>query len=134
MGPTRILAAACAALALAGPAAADLPQLEEVEVINEGLIAAGIAHEIGDECPTIRTRLLRGVNFLQGLRDYARDLGYSREQIKAFENNSAHKSALIDIAYARMEARGLDRDDPESWCRIGREEMAAGTQVGQLLR
>jgi hypothetical protein len=121
------------ALILATPALALVPLKDQTE-ISEGLIAAAIAYEIGDKCDSINARLLRGVSFLNGLRDRAGDLGYSDAEIDAYLDDRAEKNRLESVARQRLRDLGGVEGDWESYCAVGREQIAAGTQIGQLLR
>lgn len=128
----RRLAIALALLS-ATPAAAN-PPLAEVAEISEGLIAAAIAYEIGDKCDALDARILRGISFLNGLRDRASELGYSDAEIEAFLDNREEKRRLEGVARQRLADMGGVVGDWDSYCTVGRAEIDAGTQIGRLLR
>ena len=113
--------------------AADGP-LKEVAYISEGLIIAAMVVEIDSKCDTIDVRLLRGINFLSGLKNHARDLGYSAAEIDAFINDAEEKARLEAIARDRLAALGVTASDNASYCTVGEAEIAANTSVGRLLR
>jgi len=121
-------------LALAATTAFANPPLRDVTRVSEGLIAAGMAIELGDNCNSVSTRLIRGLNFLQGLKNHASDLGYSNAEIDAYVNDRAEKARLETIARGRLADLGVSVGDPASYCVVAQAQMAAGTQVGQLLR
>jgi len=121
------------ALILATPALAQVPLKDQTE-ISEGLIAAAIAYEIGDKCDSINARLIRGVSFLNGLRDRAGELGYSDAEIEAYMDDRAEKRRLEAEARARLAAMGAVDGEWETYCAVGRTEIAAGSQIGRLLR
>ncbi len=123
-----------AGMAILAGATAAQSSLSEVPRITEGLIAAAIAYEIGDKCDTIDARLLRGMAFLEGLRDHARSLGYSEEAIRAYMEDRGERERLKDIARARFAAMGGVEGVPETYCAVGRAEIAAGSEIGRLLR
>jgi hypothetical protein len=118
---------------VAAPAAANPPLAEQAE-ISEGLIAAAIAYEIGDKCDSLDARLLRGIAFLNGLRSRASDLGYSDAEIDAYMDDRAEKRRLEAVARQRLRDLGGVEGDWDSYCAVGRDQMAAGSQIGQLLR
>ena len=119
---------------LAGPLAAqELPPLSEVEVVTEGLIQTAIAYEIGEVCEPIDGRKIAGIAFLWSLHSEARRLGYSREEIEAFVDDDVEKDRLEAIARERLAAMGAIEGNPDTFCEVGRAEIAAGTQVGKLL-
>lgn len=105
-----------------------------VERVTEGLIAAGMAIELGDQCGDVRVRLLRGINFLQGLKSHLSDLGYSNREIDAFIDNDAEKDRLEEIARQRLSALGAVDGNGASYCTVARGQIFQGTQVGRLLR
>lgn len=115
-------------------AAAEVPPLGQVPRITEGIVAAGIAQEIADRCGPIETRRLAGISFLLGLQSHARSLGFSRAEIDAYVDDDAEKDRLEAIARERLAAMGAVPGDEASHCAVGGAEMAAGTQVGALLR
>ena len=128
-----ILAACLAGLGTVPPAAANTP-LRDVPRITEGIIAAGIAYEIGRVCDDIGVRWLRGVNFLYSLERHAVTLGYSEAEVEAFVDSKAEQDRLEAIARARLADKGAVVGQPATYCAVGRAEIAARSQIGQLLR
>ncbi|WP_281983128.1 DUF5333 domain-containing protein [Thalassorhabdomicrobium marinisediminis] len=123
--------AAALALTLSGAASANPANVERV---TEGLIAAGMAIELGDKCDGVSVRLIRGYSFLNSLKSHLESLGYSDDEIDAYIDNKAEKERLIEIAYGRLAALGVDASNPSSYCAVAQDQMAQGTQVGRLLR
>ena len=119
---------------LIASAALAKPPLREVEEVRDGLITAGIAIEIDDNCDDISVRLIRGLSYLEGLKRTARDLGYSEAEIDAYVDDKAEKSRLEGMARDWLAERGAVAGDESSYCAIGSAEMAIGSQVGRLLR
>lgn len=124
-------AAAALSLSFGGASAANPA---EVERVTEGLIAAGMAIELGDLCDDVSVRMIRGLNFLQGLKSHLQDLGYSNAEIDAYIDNRAEKQRLEGIARDRLAALGVRTDDRSSYCTVAQGQIAANTQVGRLLR
>jgi len=110
------------------------PALKDVAHVREGIITVGIAYEISERCDTIRARTLRGINFLSGLKNHARSLGYSDAEIDAYVDDSAEKNRLEGIARARLSDMGAVTGDAASYCTVGRGQIAANTSIGRLLR
>ena len=108
--------------------------LRDETQITEGIIAVGIAYEVSQQCPSISPRRIRGINYLYALKGMASDLGYSDAEIEAFIDNKSEEKRLEGIARQRLAARGASAGSPESFCVIGREEMAKGSAIGRLLR
>ena len=125
-----ILSGLLAALLTPATAAAGL---RDERAITEGLIVVGMAKEIGDLCPAIAPRKLRGINYLWSLAREAQGLGYSRAEIEAFVEDDAEKDRLEAIARERLAAKGARPGDAEAHCAVGRAEIAAGSAIGRFL-
>jgi len=122
----------CAALVSGGAQAQSSPG--EVTRVTEGLIAAGMAIELGDFCNGVSVRLVRGISFLQGLKGDLRDSGFTDAQIDAYIDNDQEKDRLEAIARGRLADLGVVTTEPASYCRVAQGQISQGTQVGQLLR
>lgn len=129
-----LVAATLVVPTLAEPAIAERVPLSQQTAISDGLIAAAIAYEIGERCANVSTRLVRGLSFLASLRSEARRLGYSAAEIDAYMRDRAEKTRLEAAAWERFAALGGNRADSATFCAVARSQMAAGTQIGQLLR
>lgn len=132
----KILAALTAAMmgvgALAAPAAA-LEPLSQERYINDRLIAARIADRIRRECPSIGARMIYAYSQARALERYALDKGYSREQVDAFLDDKAERKRIYAVAEDYMTRNGVQKGDAESYCRLGRQEIANRTVTGSLL-
>ena len=116
------------------PARANEVPLKEVEYVSEGIIATGIAYEIGRVCPSLTARVLAGLFFLYELQSHAYDLGYSKSEVDGYINDKDEKLRLEAIARERLAVMGAVVDQPETYCRVGRQEIALESQIGKLLR
>lgn len=58
--------------------------LRDVAVVRDGIIHVGMAYEISQKCDSLNARIFRGLGYLQSLKNHARDLGYSSEEIDAY--------------------------------------------------
>lgn len=132
--PTLRMMGLIAGMALISGITAARPPLAEVDHVREGIITAGIAYEIGDKCGPINARMLRGISFLNGLKTHAQSLGYSDAEIDAYVGDRTEKRRLEAIARERLAAMGAVVGQPETYCAVGRAEIAAGSQIGRLLR
>ncbi len=133
MKPLHALTAAAIALsALAQPAAA-LEPLSQEKYVNDRLIAARIADRIRKTCPTINARIFYAYGEARKLQGYARKQGYSDAQIDAFLDSKTEKKRIYAVAEDYLTRNGAKKDDPESFCRIGRAEMQKNTIIGSLL-
>ena len=134
MRKTIISLGGAALLAAVAGASTARPALKDVERITEGLIATGIAYEISNVCDSIDARTLRGINFLWSLKGHARELGYTEAEIDAFVDDKAEQARLEGIARQRLASMGAVAGRPDTYCDVGRAEIAAQTEIGQLLR
>ncbi|MBS8226530.1 DUF5333 domain-containing protein [Vannielia litorea] len=128
---TGAVLAVMVALGFSGAAAAK--SLADSKAVNGGLISVGIALEISEKCPDISARTIRGYTFLNALKKQARSEGFSDAEIDAYVDDKAQKARLIKQAKAYMASKGVD-GSTESYCKLGRDEIAANTQAGNLMR
>ena len=131
----KIVAALTAGLMTLGtlaPAAA-LEPLSQERYINDRLIAARIADRIRRECPTLDARMLYAYSQARALERYALDKGYTRQQVNAFLDDKAERKRIYAVADDYMARHGVKKGDPESYCRLGRQEIANRTVTGSLL-
>lgn len=133
MKPLRsaLLALGCVA-ALAVPAAA-LEPLSSEKYINDRLIAARIADRIRRECPSIDGRLVYAYQQARALQRYALDKGYTKAQVDAFLDSKSDKQRIYAVAEDYMSRNGVVKGNAESFCQLGRQEIANRTVTGSLL-
>ena len=132
-GATGAAVALTLGLAVAGRAEA-LQPLGENRHVAERLFAARVADRIRTTCPTISARYLRVLSEMNALESYARGQGYDRATVRAFLKDKAARADIYERADAYLAEHGAVAEDPESFCRLGRAEIAAGGLVGSLLR
>jgi len=118
---------------LASPAAA----LEPINLephITASLVAGRVGDTIRNTCPSISARMVVAYSKLRELERYARDKGYTEADFDAFMDNKSEKDRLKAQAAAYLNAAGAVEGDVESYCKVGRDEIAKGTLAGSLLR
>lgn len=135
----RAICAALAATLLAAPAVAaqDAPKWDDLrsdQQLTDGLVVVAAGGRIYRGCPTISPRRIQGIMFLMDLKSRAASYGYSDAEIRAFVDDPAEKARIEAIADAWLASRGTAKGDEAGLCRVGREEIAANTQIGRLLR
>jgi len=126
------LLALTALATLASPAAA-LEPLSKEKYINDRLIAARVADRIRRECPSIDGRIVLAYSQARALQRYALDKGYSKAQIDAFLEDKAEKQRIYAVAEDYLARNGAKKGNAESFCAIGRAEIAGRTVSGSLL-
>lgn len=133
MKPLRsALLALAGVAALAVPAAA-LEPLSSEKYINDRLIAARIADRIRRECPSIDGRLVYAYQQARALQRYALDKGYTKAQVEAFLDSKSDKQRIYAVAEDYVARNGVVKGNPESFCQLGRQEIANRTVTGSLL-
>lgn len=128
----KLLPLALIGALLATPAAA-LESLSREKYINDRLIAARIADRIRRTCPSIDGRILYAYGEARKLKTYARNKGYSNAQIDAFLDSKDDKTRIYAVAEDYLKRKGAKPGDPQSFCAIGRQEIANKTIIGSLL-
>ncbi len=129
----KLLPLALTTLMLAGPALA-LEPLNQEKHINDSLVAGRVGDVIRTQCPSISARMFVVLQKLNELEDYARGKGYSEAEVKAFLKDKTEKARIKGLADAYLKAAGAVPGDVESYCKVGRDEIAKGTLAGSLLR
>jgi len=110
------------------------PALKDVAAVREGIIATGMAYEISERCRSISPRYFRAIGYLNSLKSYARDLGYSNAEIDAYIDDDTEKDRLETIARDRLSSLGVVVGSEATYCAVGRSEIQAGSSIGRLLR
>ncbi|MBI1172070.1 hypothetical protein GC209_11775 [bacterium] len=126
------LLALCLALPF-GAAATPVPLPQEPH-INDELRAAAAGDILRHTCPTISARLFVFLGRVQDLKSYAISKGYTPPEVKAFLDDDAQKARIKAEAEAYLAAAGAKPGDVESYCKVGRDEIARKTPMGQMLR
>lgn len=121
-------------LALAAvPASAQVPLAQEAH-INEQLMAAAVGDVIRKTCPSISARMVTVYFKMKELEKYAREAGYREADVKVFLKDDAEKARIKGMAADYMTANGVVAGDVESYCTLGRAEIAKGSLIGSLLK
>lgn len=130
----RLILTAVVAGLCAGPVMANETPLNQNKRVMDGFYTIGTADIIRKTCPTIDARLVRALMLLGSLERYAKDQGYTEDQVEAFLDDDAEEDRLRARIVADLAARGAPADDVEGHCRVGMEEIAAESPIGRLLR
>ncbi len=110
------------------------PAIKDVQKISDSFVQLGIADEIRKNCDSISPRLMRAYNYVQNVKTYAESLGYSDAEIEAYADSDSEKKRLLGIAYTYMQANGVVKGKSETFCALGRAEIAKGSAAGRLLK
>ena len=126
------IAIALTAATLAAPDLA-LEPLPQERYINDRLIAARVADRVRRECPSIDARIVYAWSQARALKRYAENKGYSSSEIDAFLDSKQDKARIYAAAEDYLTRNGAVKGDAESFCRIGRNEIASKSVAGSLL-
>ena len=130
---TKSIAAAVLALCLATPALA-LEPLNKDAHVTESLVAVRVGDTIRNTCPSISAKMFTVLAKWNDLKSYLRDKGYTEDEVEAFRKNKVEKARIKGLAADYLKAAGAVEGDVESYCKVGRDEIAKGTLAGSLLR
>ena len=130
-GLAIVLAGLLSVFSAAAHAQTPLPQEKH---INMSLMAGVIGDEIRKNCPSISPRYLVVWQKLEALKTYAIKKGYKRDEVKKFLKDPVQKARVKKLAADYMAAHGVKPGDPESYCKLGEEEIARKSLIGQMLR
>lgn len=119
---------------LAGTAALAKPPLRDVTQIDNGVMTVAIADAIRKSCEDINPRLIRAYSALNALKSMAREKGYSDEEVEHYVTSKEEKARMKAKAERYLASQGVTLDDRPGLCRFGREQIAAETAIGRLLR
>lgn len=121
--------------ALAFTTAADArPHLRDNKPINDQLFIAAVGNQIRENCPSISARM--GVVYRKGraLYNYALQQGYSRKEISDYLESKEDVRAMEARAEAYLLKRGVRRGEAATYCDAGKDEIAANSPIGEILR
>ncbi len=130
----KLIGPALALCLLVSSAAAAKPPLRDVTYVDDGLFQIAVADVIRKGCSDIDGRIFKAIGILRDLHNHALSLGYTRTEIEAFVDSDVEKDRMRARGAELFSARGVNPDNPEDLCRMGREEIASQSPVGQLLR
>lgn len=122
-----------ALIAFTSPAWA-LEPINTEKHINETLLQGFIADKIDDNCDAISARKLRALSELNSLRNYALEKGYTSAEVKDFVTSKTEKARGKAQAAAWLKSKGAVDGQQAGFCKIGQEEIAKDSLIGQLLR
>ncbi len=128
-------AALAMAIGLSGLAtgAHALPSLAKDQRVTDSLVAAAMGDAIRRNCPSISARFFVVLRKVNQLERYAKGLGYSEAQIKAFITSPKQRARVQAAARATLLKNGVVQGKKETYCTLGRAEIAKGSLTGQLL-
>ena len=68
------------------------------------------------------------------LRSRANELGYSDAEIRAYVESDAEKARMRAKGEKFLASKGVDKNNPETFCAFGRAEIEKSSAIGALLK
>ena len=130
---SAFVAGVMAVISTTAAAQAAVPLNEEPH-INNSLVAVAVGNAIRKTCPSISARMLVALSKGRELQNYALEKGYSKDEMDAFLDDKTEKARVKGLAADYMAANGVVTGDVESYCTLGRAEIAKDSLIGSLLR
>ena len=121
------------AVLAAAPALALEPLNKDVRV-TDSLVAVRVGDTIRNTCPSISAKMFTVLAKWNDLKAYLRDKGYTEDEVEAFRKNKVEKARIKGLAADYLAKAGAVEGDVESYCKVGRDEIAKDTLAGSLLR
>ncbi len=126
--------AAMAVFAMTAANASALTPLPKEYHINQSLMSGVVADNIRKSCPSISARMIVAWSKLNGLKSYAISKGYDEPTVRAFLKDPVEKARVKAMAADYLKSHGAVVGNAESYCVVGREEIAKKSLIGQMLR
>ena len=111
---------------------AKVPLRDEAH-INAQLLAAQIGDILRKTCPDAGARYIVVYRKINALKAYAREKGYTVEEVEAFLDDRSEKSRIKGQAEQYLAEAGAVKGDVQSYCRVARDEVRRGTVTGEML-
>ncbi|WP_156317313.1 DUF5333 domain-containing protein [Cypionkella psychrotolerans] len=121
------------AVMAASPALA-LEPLNKDAHVTESLVAVRVGDTIRNTCPSISAKMFTVLAKWNELKTYLRGKGYTEDEVEAFRKDKTEKARIKGLAADYLKQAGVVDGDVESYCKVGRDEIAKGTLAGSLLR
>lgn len=131
---TVTLAAGLAAIASVGMASAtDYDTLRKDSRMHSELLGASVAYLLDENCQDLGLRKLRLLNKAFSLRKHAMSLGYSTEEVLAYVDSETEQDRFRAIAEPLLASKGVVKGQEDTYCAVGRAEIAKRSFAGSLL-
>ena len=102
--------------------------------IWHSLLEISVANKVSEDCDLINARKLKGLMALLEVKNVARQLGYSDDEISEFVNSEVNRKNLAKQTDKFLKDSGVDLKYSDQICNFGIDEIEENTQIGSLLR
>ena len=133
--PSQLVFGLSLTLALSGISAPmrAATSLAEDQHITHSLMSAAVGDVIRKNCPSISARIFVAFSKVKELERYALGLGFSKAEIDAFISSKSERKRIRQATEDYLQKNGVVEGKKETYCSLGRAEIADGSLIGQLL-
>tara|TARA_B100000475_G_C14986359_1_gene310400 strand:- start:559 stop:945 length:387 start_codon:yes stop_codon:yes gene_type:complete len=107
--------------------------INNVEIWNS-LLKISVANKVSEDCESIDARKIKGLMALLEVKNVARNLGYTSDEIGEFVNSEENRERLSKHTDEFFKDNGVNMENSNAICEFGMNEINEKTPIGSLLR
>ena len=107
--------------------------INNVEIWNS-LIKISVANKVSEDCESIDARKIKGLMALLEVKNVARNLGYTSDEVGEFVNSEENRERLSKHTDEFFKDNGVNMENSNAICEFGMNEINEKTPIGSLLR
>ena len=107
--------------------------INNVEIWNS-LLKISVANKVSEDCESIDARKIKGLMALLEVKNVARNLGYTSDEIGEFVNSEENRERLSKQTDEFFKDNGVNMENSNAICEFGMNEINEKTPIGSLLR
>ena len=93
-----------------------------------------MANKVSEDCESIDARKIKGLMALLEVKNVARNLGYTSDEIGEFVNSEENRERLSKHTDEFFKDNGVNMENSNAICEFGMNEINEKTPIGSLLR
>ena len=107
--------------------------INNVEIWNS-LLKISVANKVSEDCESIDAKKIKGLMALLEVKNVARNLGYTSDDIGEFVNSEENRERLSKHTDEFFKDNGVNMENSNAICEFGMNEINEKTPIGSLLR
>jgi hypothetical protein len=107
--------------------------INNVEIWNS-LLKISVANKVSEDCESIDAKKIKGLMALLEVKNVARNLGYTSDDIGEFVNSEENRERLSKHTDEFFKDSGVNMENSNAICEFGMNEINEKTPIGSLLR
>jgi len=107
--------------------------INNVEIWNS-LLKISVANKVSEDCESIDAKKIKGLMALLEVKNVARNLGYTSDEIGEFVNSEENRERLSKHTDEFFKDSGVNMENSNAICEFGMNEINEKTPIGSLLR